>query len=84
MPALVKSQVWLLTYIDIDVNILLYFTERKPFSRHGALFKLISCSCGLNLQSNVFFANVGSQAEAWRYNSTFDWVRHGAIAAWLR
>ena len=31
-----------------------------------------------------FFANIGSQAEAWRYNSTFDRVQHGAIAAWLR
>ena len=38
----------------------------------------------LNNQSNVFFANVGSQAEAWRYNSTFDRVQHGATASWLR
>ena len=30
---------------------------------------------------NVLFANLASQEEAWRYNSTLDRVQHGAIAA---
>ena len=46
------------------------------------LFNLVHCLF-LTISQNVFFANVGSQAETWRYNSTFDRVQHGAIAAWL-
>ena len=73
----------------IDLIIFLYISEKfrdreVTIFVTWALFQLTCRLFVLNNESNVFFfANVGSQAEAWRNNSTFDRVQHGAIAAWL-
>ena len=70
-------------YIDMSIFCFI-FPRGNHFHDMGRFSNLLVVCLFLTFSQVCFFANVRSQAEAWRYNSTFDWAGHGAIAAWLR